>query len=35
MGDDLKFQLRLTLRDLFAQMARNDPNNASISELTL
>ena len=33
MSDDLKFQLRLTLRDEFAQAARNDPGDASISAL--
>ena len=33
MNDDLKFQLRLTLRDEFAQAARNDPADASISAL--
>src|ERR1700758_4624350 len=31
MNDDLKFQLRLTLRDEFAQVARNDPADPSIS----
>ena len=34
MRDDLKFQLRLTLSDEFAQVARHDPENSSISELT-
>jgi hypothetical protein len=34
MGDDLKFQLRLTLRDEFAQAARNDPADPSISPMT-
>jgi hypothetical protein len=34
MSDDLKFQLRLTLRDEFAPVARNDPGNPSISPLT-
>jgi hypothetical protein len=34
LSDDLKFQLRLTLRDEFAQVARNDPGNPSISALT-
>jgi hypothetical protein len=34
MGDDLKFQLRLTLKDEFAQAARNDPRDRSISPLT-
>ena len=33
MSDDLKFQLRLTLRDEFAEVARNDPADASISAL--
>lgn len=33
MSDDLKFQLRLTLRDEFAEAARNDPADASISAL--
>ncbi len=28
MSDDLKFQLRLALRDEFAQAARNDPGDA-------
>jgi hypothetical protein len=34
MADDLKFQLRLTLSDEFAQVARNDPGDPSISTLT-
>jgi hypothetical protein len=34
MSDDLKFQLRLTLSDEFAQVARNDPRDPSISTLT-
>jgi putative tryptophan/tyrosine transport system substrate-binding protein len=34
MNDDLKFQLRLTLTDEFAQVARTDPGNPSISRLT-
>jgi len=34
VSNDLKFQLRLTLNDDFAQVARNDPGNASISALT-
>src|SRR6266849_522595 len=34
MSDDLKFQLRLTLSDEFAQVARNDPGDPSISTLT-
>jgi hypothetical protein len=34
MSDDLKFQLRLTLRGEFAQAARNDPGDRSISPLT-
>ena len=33
MNDDLKFQLRLTLRDEFAEVARNDPAEPSISVL--
>jgi len=33
MNDDLKFQLRLTLRDEFAEGARNDPADPSISAL--
>jgi hypothetical protein len=34
MTDDLKFQLRLTLGEEFAQVARNDPEDPSISPLT-
>jgi hypothetical protein len=34
MSDDLKFQLRLTLNEEFAQVARNDPESPSISLLT-
>ena len=34
MSDDLKFQLRLTLSDEFAQVARSDPGDPSISTLT-
>jgi hypothetical protein len=34
MSDDLKFQLRLTLSNQFAQVARNDPEDPSISTLT-
>ena len=34
MSGDLKFQLRLTLSEEFAQVARNDPENPSISPLT-
>jgi hypothetical protein len=34
MADDLKFQLRLTLSDEFAQVARNDPGDPSIATLT-
>jgi hypothetical protein len=34
MTDDLKFQLRLTLSDEYAQVARNDPEDPSISRLT-
>jgi len=33
VSDDLKFQLRLTLRDDFAETARNHPGDASISAL--
>ena len=33
MSDDLKFQLRLTLNDEFAQVARSDPGNPLISAL--
>jgi hypothetical protein len=33
VSGDLKFQLRLTLRDEFAQVARNNPGDASISTL--
>jgi hypothetical protein len=34
MSDDLKFQLRLTLRDEPAQAARSNPGDPSISRLT-
>jgi hypothetical protein len=34
MSDNLKFQLRLTLREEYAPVARNDPGNPSISALT-
>jgi len=34
MSDDLKSQLRLTLNQEFAQVARKDPGDASISTLT-
>ena len=34
MGDDLKYQLRLTLNDGFAQTARSNPADASIAGLT-
>ena len=34
MSDELKFQLRLTLSDEFAQVARNVPGDPSISTLT-
>jgi hypothetical protein len=34
MTDDLKFQLRLTLGDEYAHVARNDPEDPSISRLT-
>ncbi len=33
MGNDLKFQLRLTLRDEFAQAARNHPADPSLAPL--
>jgi hypothetical protein len=33
MAEDLKYQLRLTLNEGFAQMARKDPRNAAISPL--
>src|SRR5258708_12560561 len=34
MNDDLKFQLRLTLSDEFAPVARSNPGAPSISPLT-
>jgi hypothetical protein len=34
MSDDLKYQLRLTLNDDYAQIARNNPQDRSISQLT-
>jgi hypothetical protein len=34
MSDDLKFQLRLTLNDEFAPVARNNPDDRSLSTLT-
>ena len=34
MSDDLKFQLRLTLRENYAPVARNYPSDPSISSLT-
>jgi len=34
MSDDLKFQLRLTLNDEFAPVARNNPDDRSLSALT-
>jgi hypothetical protein len=34
MKDDLKYQLRLTLSDKFAGVARSDPADRSISQLT-
>ena len=34
MSDDLKFQLRLTLNDEFAPVARNNPDDRSLSLLT-
>ena len=33
MSDDLKFQLRLTLNDGFAQMARKNPGDPMIAPL--
>ena len=34
MGEDLKYQLRLTLRDPFAKVARNHPDDPSIAILS-
>jgi hypothetical protein len=34
MSDKLKFQLRLTLNDEYAQVARSNPQDRSISQLT-
>ena len=34
MSDDLKFQLRLTLGDQFAERARRAPRDPSLSSLT-
>jgi hypothetical protein len=34
MGEELKYQLRLTLRDGFAKVARNHPDDPSIAPLT-
>src|SRR5262245_9459722 len=34
MNDELKFQLRLTLNDQFAHVARSNPGDPSISPLT-
>jgi hypothetical protein len=34
MSDDLKFQLRLTLHDAFADVARSNPSDPSIKPLT-
>jgi hypothetical protein len=34
MGEELKYQLRLTLNDPFAEMARNHPDDSSIAPLT-
>jgi hypothetical protein len=34
MGDELKYQLRLTLRDTFAKVARNHTDDPSIAPLT-
>ena len=34
MGEELKYQLRLTLSDAFAKLARKDPEDPSIAALT-
>jgi hypothetical protein len=34
VGEELKYQLRLTLRDAFAEAARNHPDDPSIAPLT-
>ena len=34
MGEELKYQLRLTLSDPFAKVARNHPDDSSIAPLT-
>jgi hypothetical protein len=34
MGEELKYQLRLTLSDNFAKVARNHPDDASIAPFT-
>ena len=34
MGEELKYQLRLTLNDPFARMARNHPDDSSIAVTT-
>src|SRR3984957_13782022 len=34
MGEELKYQLRLTLRDTSAEVARNHPDDPSIAPLT-
>jgi hypothetical protein len=34
MGEEVKYQLRLTLSDPFAEVARNFPDDASIAPLT-
>jgi hypothetical protein len=34
MGEALKYQLRLTLSDPFAKVARNHPDDPSIAPLT-
>jgi len=34
MGEELKYQLRLTLSDPFAKVARNHPDDPSIASLT-
>ena len=34
MGEEVKYQLRLTLSDSFAEVARNHPEDPSIAPLT-
>ena len=34
MGEELQYQLRLTLSDPFAKVARNHPDDPSIASLT-